>query len=40
VGAAGGVLMTKGDDIRLEPGTIFRIRFDREVALPVFESSR
>jgi hypothetical protein len=40
VGAAGGVLMTKGDDIRLEPGTIFRIRFDREIALPVFESAR
>jgi hypothetical protein len=39
-GAAGGVLMTKGDDIRLEPGTIFRIRFDREIALPVSESTR
>jgi hypothetical protein len=40
VGAAGGVLMTKGDDIRLEPGTIFRIRFDRAIALPVSESTR
>jgi hypothetical protein len=39
-GAAGGVLMTKGDDIRLEPGTIFRIRFDREIALPVSESTQ
>jgi hypothetical protein len=39
-GAAGGVLMTKGDDIRLEPGTIFRIRFDRAIALPVSESTR
>jgi hypothetical protein len=40
VGAGGGVLMTKGNDIRLEPGTIFRIRFDRAVELPVFESAR
>jgi hypothetical protein len=40
VGAAGGVLMTKGDDIRLEPGTIFRIRFDRDIALPLSESTR
>jgi hypothetical protein len=39
-GAGTGVLMTKGDDIRLEPGTIFRIRFDREIALPVSESTR
>jgi hypothetical protein len=39
-GAGAGVLMTKGDDIRLEPGTIFRIRFDREIALPVSESTR
>jgi hypothetical protein len=39
-GAGTGVLMTKGDDIRLEPGTIFRIRFDRAIALPVSESTR
>jgi hypothetical protein len=39
-GAAGGVLMTKGDDIKLEPGTIFRIRFDRAIELPVSESTR
>jgi hypothetical protein len=39
-GAGTGVLMTKGDDIRLEPGTIFRIRFDRKIELPVSESTR
>src|SRR5206468_427057 len=33
-GVAGGVLMTKGKDIRLEPGTILRVRFDRELTLP------
>jgi hypothetical protein len=38
VGAVGGVLMTKGKDIRLQPGTVLRIRFDREVKLPAFES--
>jgi hypothetical protein len=40
VGAGTGVLVTKGDDIKLEPGTIFRVRFDREIALPVSESTR
>jgi hypothetical protein len=40
VGAAGGVLVTKGDDIKLAPGTIFRIRFDRKIELPVSESTR
>lgn len=35
VGAAGGVLMTKGNDIRLEPGTILRIRFERAVEIPI-----
>ncbi|MBO0721810.1 MAG: hypothetical protein J2P41_13355 [Blastocatellia bacterium] len=40
VGAGTGVLMTKGNDIKLEPGTIFRIRFDREISLPVSESSQ
>ena len=34
-GAATGVLMTKGKDIKLAPGTILRVRFDREVTLPV-----
>jgi hypothetical protein len=39
-GVLGGVLMTKGKDIRLEPGTILRIKFDRSVALPAFEVER
>src|SRR5499426_2970906 len=39
-GVAGGVLMTKGNDIRLEAGTILRIRFEREVALPAFENGK
>jgi hypothetical protein len=34
VGAAGGVLMTKGNDIKLQPGTVLRIRFERPVNLP------
>lgn len=40
VGAVGGVLMTKGNDIKLAPGTILRIRFEREVNLPAFETGR
>ncbi|MGH9835898.1 MAG: hypothetical protein ACRD9Y_22995 [Blastocatellia bacterium] len=37
-GVAGGVLMTKGNDIKLEPGTILRIKFERAVAIPAFEN--
>jgi hypothetical protein len=37
VGAAGGVLMTKGNDIKLEPGTILRIRFERPLTVPAFD---
>jgi hypothetical protein len=40
VGAAGGVLMTKGNDIRLNSGTILRIRFERPVTLPALEAER
>jgi hypothetical protein len=40
VGAVGGVLMTKGDDIKLQPGTVLRIRFERPVSLPAFDSDR
>ena len=40
VGAAGGVLMTKGNDINLQPGTILRIRFERQVAVPALEVER
>jgi len=39
-GVLGGVLMTKGNDIRLEPGTILRIKFERPVSLPAFEVDR
>lgn len=39
-GAIGGILLTKGNDIKLQPGTILRIRFEREVTLPVFETER
>jgi hypothetical protein len=34
-GAAGGVLMTKGKDIKLTTGTVLRIRFERDITLPV-----
>lgn len=36
-GVVGGVLMTKGNDIRLSPGTVLRIRFERELALPFID---
>ncbi|MBS1806767.1 MAG: hypothetical protein JST84_01080 [Acidobacteria bacterium] len=39
-GAIGGVLMTKGNDIKLQTGTILRIRFEREMTIPVFETDR
>ncbi|HEX5085022.1 MAG TPA: hypothetical protein VFY40_23535, partial [Blastocatellia bacterium] len=39
-GVLGGVLTTKGNDIRLEPGTILRIKFERSVSLPAFEIER
>jgi hypothetical protein len=39
-GAVGGVLVTKGNDIKLEPGTILRIKFERAVTLPAFEIER
>ena len=40
VGALGGVLVTKGNDIKLAPGTILRIRFERPVNLPPMETTR
>lgn len=39
-GVLGGVLTTKGNDIKLEAGTILRIRFEREVSLPAFDNER
>jgi hypothetical protein len=38
-GAIAGVLMTKGNDIRLQPGTVLRIRFEKDMNVPVFESA-
>ncbi|MFN6201333.1 MAG: hypothetical protein ACK496_02495 [Acidobacteriota bacterium] len=37
-GVLGGILMTKGNEIRLNAGTILRIRFEREVVLPLIEN--
>ena len=34
-GMLGGVLMTKGDDVRLTPGTLFRVKFVKPLTLPV-----
>jgi hypothetical protein len=39
-GVLGGVLMTKGNDIKLEPGTILRIKFEHAIELPAFEGDR
>ena len=39
-GVLGGVMMTKGNDIKLEPGTILRIKFERAVTLPAFGIER
>jgi hypothetical protein len=36
-GAMAGVLMTKGNDIKLDQGTILRVQFDRELKLPAFD---
>jgi len=38
VGVVGGVLITKGNDIKLPPGTILRIRFERPATLPAVET--
>ncbi|HZS08954.1 MAG TPA: hypothetical protein VFD58_29225 [Blastocatellia bacterium] len=40
VGAVGGVLMTKGNDIKLQPGTVLRIRFEKPVTVPAFDGDR
>lgn len=36
-GAMAGVLMTKGNDLKLDQGTILRVRFERELKLPAFD---
>ena len=37
-GVLGGVLMTKGNDIKLAPGTVLRIRFERDIQVPAMEN--
>ena len=39
-GAVGGVLLSKGNDIKLQPGTVLRIRFERPLTLPALEDER
>jgi uncharacterized membrane protein len=39
-GAVAGVLMTKCGDLRLDAGTILRIKFEKSLSLPVFEAER
>ncbi len=39
-GAVAGVLMSKGGDLRLDEGTILRIRFEKDLNLPVFETAQ
>ena len=34
-GALGGLLMTKGSEVNLQPGTIFRVKFVKPLTLPV-----
>jgi len=35
LGSIGGVLLTKGKEIRLQPGTLFRASFNRSIKLPI-----
>src|SRR5262245_32481854 len=39
-GVLGGGMMTRGNDIKLEPGTVLRIKFERPVTVPAFEIER
>jgi hypothetical protein len=39
-GALGGVLLSKGNDIKLAAGTVLRIRFERAVTLPAMGADR
>jgi hypothetical protein len=36
-GAIAGVLMTKGNDLKLDQGTVLRVKFDRDIKLPAFD---
>jgi hypothetical protein len=38
-GALGGLIMTKGAEVNLQPGTIFRVKFVKPMTLPVRSTS-
>jgi hypothetical protein len=38
-GMLGGLLLTKGGDVRIAPGAVVRVKFDKPLSLPVVESS-
>jgi len=38
-GLLGGLLLTKGGDVRVSPGAVFRIKFVKPVTLPVVQQS-
>jgi hypothetical protein len=38
-GLLAGLLLTKGKEVRLQPGAIFRIKFTKPVTLPVIETA-
>ena len=38
-GAIGGLMLTKGAEVRLAPGTIFRVKFAKPLTLPVVRRS-
>jgi hypothetical protein len=37
-GLGSGVLLTKGKEIKLQPGTLFRASFTRQIKLPIQRS--
>lgn len=39
-GALGGLMLTKGAEVRLAPGTLFRVKFAKPVTLPVARGSQ
>jgi hypothetical protein len=32
-----GLLLTKGKEVRVEPGAVFRIKFDKPITLPIVQ---
>jgi hypothetical protein len=39
-GLLGGLLMTKGGDVRVAPGAVFRVKFVKPLTLPVVQQNR